>query len=180
MQEHPTLDKSRLLSKVLAQMMIRCTGAIQKDQIDYLLQYKMTPLDVNYKSAGYPDLILVDWEALKPIPANPEEGLMEGEGTGPVEMTQQEILMSNEVEDLSDELKRESDEDLRGSIGKTSIAFIDIENMGGLANAFILLTILSLFGGIGYYLYSELKEGEVDINEQRKEELRRRKEKKGQ
>lgn len=178
-QDHPTTDKSRLLSKILAQMMIRCTGAIQEDQVNHLQQFKQTPLDANYKATGYPDLILVDWESLKPVPANPDEGLQPGEGTGPVEMTQQEVLMSNQVEDLSDELKRESEEDLRGSLGKTSIAFIDIENMGFFANFFVVITVLSLFAGIGYYFYNELVLGDVDINEQRKEQLRTRKEKKG-
>ena len=84
-------------------------------------------------------------------------------------MTQQEVLMSNQVEDLSDELKRESDEDLRGSLGKTSIAFIDIENMGFFSNLLIVVTILSLFAGIGYYFYNELVLNDVDINEDRKE-----------
>ena len=55
--------------------------------------------------------------------------MAEGEGTGPVEMSQQEILMSNEMEDYSDELKREQDLEAKKSIGKTQIAFFDIENM---------------------------------------------------
>ena len=33
MDEHPTKDKSRLLSKILAQMMIVCNGAISGQQI---------------------------------------------------------------------------------------------------------------------------------------------------
>ena len=41
------------------------------------------------------------------MPKDPEAGMQEGEGTGPVEMSSQEILMSNEVEEHSDELKRE-------------------------------------------------------------------------
>ena len=36
MDEHPTNDKSRLLSKILAQMMIKCNGVINNEQIKEL------------------------------------------------------------------------------------------------------------------------------------------------
>lgn len=68
----------------------------------------MNPIDVDYKVSEYAELIAIDWEGLKFVPANPEEPI-EGEGSGPVDMTSQEILMSNEVEEYSDDLKRESD-----------------------------------------------------------------------
>ena len=75
-------------------------------------------------------LIEIDWEALKY--QSPNEEPVEGEGTGPVDMTPQEILMSNEVEDYSEEMKRETDEEIRQAMGKTQIAFWDFENMSGL------------------------------------------------
>jgi len=68
-------------------------------------------------------LIKLDWDHLKytsPREGQEDfEGLEEGEGAGPVDMTQEEILMSNEVEEYSDEMKREQDEDIRQSMGKT-------------------------------------------------------------
>ena len=85
-EEHPTLDKSRLLNKILSQMMIRCNKDISEEQIAYLQDYKMNPLDMTYTMSGYPELIELDWEALKHVPADPEN-LVEGEGSGPVEMT---------------------------------------------------------------------------------------------
>lgn len=63
---------------------------------------------MDYNKSGYKEIIEIDWEALKYKFENPDEP-GEGEGTGPVEMTSQEILMSNEVEDYSDDLKRESE-----------------------------------------------------------------------
>ena len=81
---------------------------------------------------------------------------MDGEGSGPVDMTSQEILMSNEVEEYSDELKREQDMDLKNSMGKTTIFFVDIENMSALTKFGLFITIVALFGGIGFYLYREL------------------------
>ena len=77
-----------------------------------LQQFKLSPIDFDYKQSGYPELIALDWDELAFKPANPDEPA-EDEGKGPVEMTSQEILMSNEVEEYSDELKREQDSELR-------------------------------------------------------------------
>ena len=50
--------------------------------------------------------------------------------------------MSNEVEEYSDELKREQDDELRGSVGKTTVAFFNIEDMGPASKAIVLVIIL--------------------------------------
>jgi len=129
MDEHPTMDKSRLLSKILAQMMIKCNGVINTSQITKLQKFKANPLEFDYKQADYFPMIELDWDTLRY--QSPNEEPVEGEGTGPVDMSPQEILMSNEVEEYSDEMKRETDAEIRQSMGKTSIAFFDIENMSG-------------------------------------------------
>ena len=95
-------------------------------------------------------------------------------------MTSQEILMSNEVEEHSDELKREQDDELRGSMGKTSIAFFDIEQMGPLCKFLVIVVIGALFAAVGKFFQKELFQKEPDLNVQRKEALRMRKEKKAQ
>ena len=64
--------------------------------------------------------------------------------------------MSNEVEEYSDELKREQDDELRGSMGKTSIAFFDIENMGAGSKAIVMLIVLAAFGVIAKFFHKEL------------------------
>jgi len=38
-------------------------------------------------------------------------------------------MMSNDVEELSEDMKRENELDFRKSVGKTTLAFIDLENM---------------------------------------------------
>ncbi len=86
--------------------------------------------------------------------------------------------MSNEVEDYSDELKREQDDELKSSVGKTSIAFFDIENMSGTARVVVLVVVLAAFAAIGAFFYKELFEMEPDVNDVRKELLKMRKEKK--
>jgi len=130
----------------------------------------MDPAQVDYTMSGYAELINIDWEALKFVSASGEP--VDGEGSGPVDMTSQEILMSNEVEEYSDELKREADSELRATVGKTTIFFVDIENMGLAAKLGLFFTIVAMFGGIGLYLYKELAEFEPDTNDMRKELLR--------
>ena len=103
------------------------------------------------------------------MPADPEVGLVEGEGEGPVEMTSQEIMMSNEVEEYSDELKREQDDELRGSMGKTSIAFFDLESMGAGSKAIIMLLVLAAFGVVAKFFHKELWQKEPSVHEQMKE-----------
>lgn len=85
--------------------------------------------------------------------------------------------MSQEVEEYSDELKREQDDELRQSIGKTQVAFMNIDGMSGPVQALVVLAILCAFGGILYFFYNELVVYKPDINEIRKEEIRMRKEK---
>ena len=153
--EHPTVDKSRLLSKILAQMMINCNGAINDEQITALQKHKLSPLDFDYTQTGYEGLIAIDWDALRFAPADPDEPV-EGEGSGPVEMTSQEILMSNEVEEYSDELKRELDEETRSSMGKTTLFFIDLENMSGASSLIYLAVVCAIFAAIFFFFYKEL------------------------
>mmetsp|Transcript_17481 Transcript_17481/g.23598 ORF Transcript_17481/g.23598 Transcript_17481/m.23598 type:complete len:118 (+) Transcript_17481:505-858(+) len=117
----------------------------------------MNALDMDWQMQGYPELIDISWDDLRFKPANPEEP-QEGEGEGPVDMTSQEIMMSNEVEEHSDELRREQDDELRGSMGKTSIFFFDIENMGVMAKFVIVVVVAALFGAVGKFFYSELVE----------------------
>jgi hypothetical protein len=94
-------------------------------------------------------------------------------------MSSEEILMSNEVEEYSDELKRESDVEMRDSLGKTSIAFMDLENMSLMSKIVVLILVLGLLGAGGKFFYNELGGGDQrDINDIRKEQIRTRKEKK--
>ena len=105
--------------------------------------------------AAYADLIAIDFEALKFVSANPDM-LIDGEGSGPVDMTSQEIMMSNEVEEYSDDLKRESDDDMRAGLGKTQIAFIDIENMSTGARIFCFVAIFGVILAILKFFHGEL------------------------
>ena len=86
--------------------------------------------------------------------------------------------MSNEVEEYSEDLKRESEQELRGAMGKTQIAFFDIENMSGMAQVITFVVVAAAIGGVIFYIFKELMAHEPDANEIRKEALRARQEKK--
>jgi hypothetical protein len=47
----------------------------------------------------------------------------------PVDMTPEESIMSNDVEELSEDMRRENDAEVRKALVKTSLAFMDLENM---------------------------------------------------
>ena len=86
--------------------------------------------------------------------------------------------MSNEMEDISEALQVDASKDLRDSMGKTSIAFFDIDQMGAQGSIIVFVAILAIFAGIFRWLYVQISTPEEDINETRKEMLRMRKEKK--
>ena len=81
------------------------------------------------------------------------------------------------MEEYGDELKREQDDELRQSIGKTQVAFMNIDGMSAPVQAMVVMTILAAFAGILYFFYNELAVPKQDINDARKEEIRMRKEK---
>ena len=174
MDDHPTNDKSRLLSKILAQMMIKCNGVISEEQIAKLQGFKANPIDFDYKQESFFVMIELDWDSLRY--QSPNEEPVEGEGSGPVDMTPQEILMSNEVEEYSEEMKRESDAEIKQNMGKTSIAFFEIDNMSGLQQALYMLGFFILVASVAWFGYKELIEKEPDFNTVRREMVNQKKE----
>jgi len=167
---HPTKDKQRLVSKLLSVMMISCQASINEEQVEKLQPYKADPLNFDYTQKAYFRLIELDWDELAFKPANGEE-LAEGEGEGAVEMSQEEIMMSNEVEELSDEMKREITEENRQSLGKTQIAFLDLQAMDSTSQIIYLSVILAVFYAIARVVYSTLVEKPADFHSSRREKL---------
>lgn len=68
-------------------------------------------------------------------------------------MNDEETMMASEVEELSEDMKRESDIENRKALGKTTLAFLDLETMSTpLRMVFVTLAIV-LFGSIGVFFY---------------------------
>ena len=62
-------------------------------------------------------------------------------------------MVSSEVEELSDDLKREFEEELREGMGKTTIAFFDIADMSTNAKIGYAILVLIFFTAIGFVCY---------------------------
>ena len=84
------------------------------------------------------------------------EVIEEGEGTGPVEMTNEENIMSVEVEELSDEMARENQEVLRATMGQTTIAFFDVQQMGTVSKLCYVIAIIAVFYAVGSWFVANL------------------------
>ena len=109
---------------------------------------------------------MIDWEELR------YQGDQSApEATRPVEMTPEESIMSNDVEELSEDMRRENDAEVRKALGKTSLAFIDLENTSATMKTGCILFVSILFGGIGFFFYQMLFLKEEDPNKARREKL---------
>lgn len=103
--------------------MLKCVAEISDDQIAELQQWKNKPLEVDYTKNE--DLIMIDWEELRYT----EGDTTDPQAKRPVDMSSEELMMSNDVEELSEDMRRANDQENRKSLGKTTLAFIDLENM---------------------------------------------------
>jgi hypothetical protein len=127
-------------------MMLKCGKEITPAQVTSLQNYKNNPLDLDYTKDE--DLIMIDWEELRY-----KGDSSEPEASRQVEMTPEESIMSNDVEELSEDMKRETENESRKALGKTTLAFIDLENMSATVKTACILFTTILFGGIGYFFY---------------------------
>lgn len=124
--EHPTQDKNTLTNKIIARMMLKCKSAISKEQVDFLQAFKLDHFALNTSSKPeLQELIAIDWDDLRHVPDPEDEDeddmidvdgeLEDGEEVIPkkpkkvvnVGMSPEERMISNEVDDISEELSIE-------------------------------------------------------------------------
>lgn len=101
--------------------MMKCRAEISQPEKDLLLTYLNDPARINPESNNIGLLVDIDMDELtyKGDPTSEE-------ANAPMYQTQDESIISSEVEDLSDEMKRARDDENRENMGKTTIAFFDI------------------------------------------------------
>ena len=163
------MDKSGLTNKVLGQMMLKCTDEISQTQIDQITPFKSDPGSLNTSSLL--NLIEIDWEALTALalPDSPEAQQQ-------IRMTPQESRMTAEVEELSDEMRRDAEEEVRQSMGKTTVAFVNLEDLSLWQEIAYLLFILGFFAVLAGVFYKLLFVPEEDpVKKKRQETLAKRK-----
>lgn len=161
---HPTTDKGRLTSKFLSQMMMKCMQEVEPEQVAFLQGHKLTPTELDYTL--HQNLISINWEELRYQGDNPDE---DEAAKRPVEMSPEEQMMSSDVEELSEEMRRETDLESRKNLGKTTLAFIELEGMSVTLQMVFLMLAIVLFGGLGFFFYKELFVGKEDpVKEKRR------------
>lgn len=161
---HAALDKSGLTNKVLGQMMLKCTDEISQAQIDQIVPFKQDPASLNTSSLL--NLIEIDWEALTELalPDSPEAQQQ-------IRLTPQEQRMTAEVEELSDEMRRDAEDEMRQSMGKTTVAFFNLENMSLWQEIAYLVFILGFFAVLAGVFYKLLFVPEEDPIKKKRQEL---------
>ena len=79
--------------------------------------------------------------------------------------------MTNDVEELSEDMRRETDEEIRASLGKTTLAFMDLENMSSTAKIACLVAATLFFSSVAYFFYIMLFVKEVDTLKEKRDKL---------
>lgn len=112
-------------------------------------------------------MIKIDWDLIQ-FKGDPTTE----EAKKALELTSAESIMSTQVEELSEDLKRENDEEIRTSMGRTSVAFIDLQQVSTNGRVATLVAVFILFYLIGLYFYRKLFVKEMDPIQQKREKLR--------
>jgi hypothetical protein len=163
--EHPTQQKDRLMNKILAQMMITCREKVSADQVELLQTFKDSAADFDPTPAEYATLLNFDLNNYRVDPSWSEERQQ-----GPVDMTPAESRMQAVVEDLSEDMKREREEEFRGRGNAPQIAFVDLSTLSGPTAALYILGIIGFFGVIFYVLINKILAKPVDFQKIKKQE----------
>jgi hypothetical protein len=71
-------------------------------------------------------------------------------------MSPEEQMMSSEVEELSEDMRRETDLENRKSLGKTTLAFINLEDMSASVAIFFVTLAAVMFSSLGFFFYKNL------------------------
>jgi len=81
-------------------------------------------------------------------------------------------MMTNDVDELSEDMRRESEEAVRANMGKTQLAFMDLENMSNNAKFACIIAATLFFVSVGYFFYQTLFVQEVDPLRVKKQEMK--------
>ena len=78
--------------------------------------------------------------------------------------------MQTIVEDISEEMKREREEEMRGRGNAPSIFFMDLQNLTGLTALLYIVAIIGFFAVVFYFLINKIIEKPVDFSKQKRSE----------
>jgi len=167
---HPTQHKERLMNKILSQMMIYCREHISDQQVEELQQFKDSSADFDWSRPDYKTLLNFDLNKYKV-----DENLPKEKQEAPVDMSQAEAAMQTIVEDLSEEMKREREDEMRGRGNAPSIFFMDLQNLTGFTALLYVAGIIGFFAIVFYALINKILAKPVDFNRERREKISQKK-----
>ena len=147
--------------------MLKCTREITEDQIGHMLQFKYNPNELKYQT--HESLMNIEWNDLR------WKGEITEEAKRPVEVSQIEQMMTNEVEDLSEDMLREKEEANRAGLGKTQLAFMDLENMSNNAKVACIIAATLFFTSVAYFFYQIMIVMAIDPLRVKKQEMQAKK-----
>jgi hypothetical protein len=162
---HPTLNKERLMNKILSQMMIYCREHIKDNQVEELQKFKDNSQDFDWTQKDYKPLLNFDINRYKV-----DENLPKEKQEAPIELSQSEAAMQTIVEDLSEEMKREREEEMRGRGNAPSIFFMDLQNLTGFTALLYIAGIIGFFGIVFYFLINKIIAKPVEFTKQKRTE----------
>ncbi len=160
---HPTTAKDRLMNKIFANWMISCADKISKEQVLKLHEFRDNPQDFDITNTDYLNLLNYDLDQYKP-----QEGLTEEQQAEPIELNQEEIFMQTIVEDLSEEMKREQEEDIKSQRGSAQLFGFDLQDMSSQASLLYVGALFAFFGIVFYYLLNKLFTKPVSMTKQKR------------
>lgn len=158
------------MNKILAQMMIYCREHITDKQVEQLQQFKDSSADFDWKRADYKSLLNFDINRYKV-----DENLPKEKQEAPVDLSQAENAMQTIVEDLSEEMKREREEEMRGRGNAPSIFFMDLQNLTGFTALLYIGGIIGFFAIVFYALINKIIAKPIDFNKQRRDKISQKK-----
>ncbi len=85
--------------------------------------------------------------------------------------------MSSEVEEVSEDMRRELEDELRESMGKTQVAFLDIASMSTGSKVLYASLVALFFAVVGSVFYSLLFAEQEDAAKAHRAKVQQRKEK---
>ena len=139
-------NKNIILSKINANMLIKCEQAITADQVTELQKFKDDSYHFDSSKSGYSQLVEVNFADYDNSASAGKAGKLPE-----IQFTNAENGMLGRIEDINDQFNKETSK--KSGRNAVNIAFFDVSQMSGLQQVTYLLLMIGAFAGLIYYFY---------------------------
>ena len=148
-----------LMSKINSHMLMNCEQTISEDKIKEMQKWKASVELFDLTKPGYKVLVTPNLSEFD-VELDVDSGHK-------IEFTQDENLMLNLIEDISDSMSKDIRESRTGKKGAINIAFMDVSEMSGFSQAVYLIMIYIAMGVAFYWFYRMLVKGPEEAEKTR-------------